>query len=168
MNQLNTVARRLSNILFGVSLVIGFLMMVHVSADVIARTVFAAPLPGAGEITASWYMVAVAFLPLGWVTLNDQHVTADIFVSRMSPRMTEVIAVLTDLLSITYVSVFVWQTWISALKQTRRGEVWEIYGGYLPVWPVRWLLPLAGAVMVLAFLTRLIARLTRDTSQGQV
>ncbi|MBN8194650.1 hypothetical protein JI667_21370, partial [Bacillus sp. NTK074B] len=40
-----------------------------------------------------------------------------------------VIAVLVDLLVIVYVSAFVWQTWISALSRTERGEVWEILGG---------------------------------------
>lgn len=167
MRHFHAVVNRIANVLFAVSLVFGFLMMAHVTVDVAARTLFNAPLPGTGEITASWYMVAVAFLPLGWVTLRDQHVTADLFVARMSARRQAVVAVMTDILSMTYLVAFVWQTWISAMKNTQRGEVWEIFGGYLPVWPVRWILPVAGTVMLLAFLSRLMSRLTEPATLEQ-
>ncbi|WP_238367190.1 TRAP transporter small permease subunit [Mesobacterium pallidum] len=165
MRQFHFIVTKMADALFAVSLVFGFLMMAHVTADVVARTVFNAPLPGTGEISASWYMVAVAFLPLGYVTLRDQHVTADIFVSRMSPGRQAMVEVLTDLLSMAYLTAFVWQTWESAMKNTKRGEVWEILGGYLPIWPVRWFLPAAGVVMLLAFLSRLLSRATERNLQ---
>ncbi|WP_168192160.1 TRAP transporter small permease [Pararhodobacter marinus] len=161
MTLLHRLVSRLADALFAASLLAGLLMMLHVTADVVSRTLFNAPLAGTGEITATYYMIAVAFLPLAWITLRDQHVTADIFVSALPGAMRAVIAVLVDLLIIVYVSAFVWQTWISALARTERGEVWEILGGFLPVWPTRWLLPVAGAAMVLTMIFRLIARLTR-------
>ncbi|MBN8291180.1 TRAP transporter small permease [Rhodobacter sp. NTK016B] len=169
MTLFHRLVSRLADALFAVSLLAGVLMMLHVTTDVISRTLFNAPLAGTGEITATYYMIAVAFLPLAWITLRDQHVTADIFVSALPRALRAVIAVLVDLLVIVYVSAFVWQTWISALSRTERGEVWEILGGYLPVWPTRWLLPVAGAAMVLTMVFRLIARLTRYEydSEGQ-
>ncbi|WP_127110115.1 TRAP transporter small permease [Pararhodobacter zhoushanensis] len=150
----------IANALFAVSMVAGVLMMLHVTIDVIARSFFNSPLAGTGEITASYYMIAVAFLPIAWVTLRDQHVTADIFVSALPRLFQTVIALLVDVLVILYVSAFVWQTWISAAARTERGEVWEILGGYLPIWPTRWILPVAGAAMVLTMIFRLFAKLT--------
>ncbi|PTX03309.1 TRAP transporter small permease [Pararhodobacter aggregans] len=168
MKALHRIISKIADALFAVSLAAGVLMMAHVTIDVLSRTLFNAPLPGTGEITASYYMIAVAFLPLAWVTLRDEHVTADIFVSALPGPMRAVIAVLVDLLVILYVSAFVWQTWVSALARTRRGEVWEILGGFLPIWPTRWILPIAGAAMVLAMIFRLAARLTRtDPITGQ-
>lgn len=167
MERLMKFASRLADALFWLALLAGALMMAHVTVDVIARTVFNHPLAGTGEITATYYMIAAAFLPLAWVTLRDQHVTADLFVGQMGPKTQKVIAVFTDLLSIAYVSTFVWQTWLSALSKTERGEVWEIFGGYLPIWPTRWLLPIAGAAMVLVMVLKLILRLSgHDAGTG--
>lgn len=160
MKQINSLAILLSNALFYVAMVAGALMMLHVTVDVASRTLFNHPLPGTGEITATYYMIAVAFLPLAWVTLRDEHVTADIFVGNLPAAARHVIAVFVDLLVIVYVSAFVWQSWLSAMARTRRGEVWEILGGYLPVWPTRWFLPIAGAAMILVMVFRLLARLT--------
>ncbi|WP_083194916.1 TRAP transporter small permease [Pararhodobacter sp. CCB-MM2] len=160
MKALHRLVSRLADALFALSLIAGVLMMAHVTLDVASRTLFNHPLPGTGEITASYYMIAVAFLPLAWVTLRDEHVTADIFVSALPRAARFVIGVLTDLLIIAYVSAFVWQTWLSAMSRTSRGEVWEILGGFLPVWPMRWVLPVAGAAMVLTMIFRLLARLT--------
>lgn len=169
MKSLHRIVNWIANALFAVSMVAGVLMMAHVTIDVASRTLFNRPLPGTGEITATWYMIAVAFLPLAWVTLRDEHVTADIFVSALPRPMRAVIAVLVDVLIILYVSAFVWQTWLSALSRTQRGEVWEILGGFLPVWPTRWILPVAGAAMVLAMIFRLLAKLTRtDPMTGQM
>ena len=159
MQQLNRIVNWGADALFALALLAAGLMMVHVTLDVIARTLFNAPLPGTGEITASYYMIAVVFLPFAWITLRDEHVTADIFVDQMSPLMRRIMAILVDLLSITYVSAFVWQSWVSALARTERGEVWEILGGYLPIWPTRWLLPIAGALMVAALVARLLQKL---------
>ncbi|MFV0244722.1 MAG: TRAP transporter small permease [Qingshengfaniella sp.] len=168
MRAFHKIVDSIASLLLGVTMIAGTLMMLHVTTDVLARWVFNNPLPGTGEITASYYMIAVAFLPLAWVTLRDEHVTADIFVSALPGPMKRVIAVLVDLLVILYVSAFVWQSWISAVAKTRRNEVWEIFGGYLPIWPTRWLLPVAGAVMVLAMVFRLLARLTgRSLDTGE-
>ncbi|SFJ90972.1 TRAP transporter small permease [Celeribacter neptunius] len=167
MKPLQKFATGLADLLFWIALGAGALMMTHVTVDVISRTLFNHPLPGTGEITASYYMIAVAFLPLAWVSWRDQHVTADLFVSQMGPRLQKLVALLTDLLAIAYVSTFVWQTWLSALSKTRRGEVWEIFGGYLPIWPTRWLLPIGGAAMVLVLVIKLLLRLSGGDTPRQ-
>ncbi|WP_010137625.1 TRAP transporter small permease [Oceanicola sp. S124] len=164
MTRLNRMLSRVADALFYVAMLAGALMMIHVTVDVVSRTVFHHPLPGTGEITATYYMIAVAFLPLAWVTLRDQHVSADLFVAFMPDGMRKGSEIFVELLSIAYVGAFVWQTWVSAMAKTRRAEVWEIFGGYLPIWPTRWLLPVAGTAMVLVLLLRLAERLTSPTT----
>ncbi|MGI3167024.1 TRAP transporter small permease [Pseudooceanicola sp. 200-1SW] len=167
MTRLNRMLSRVADALFYVALLAGALMMIHVTVDVVSRTVFHHPLPGTGEITATYYMIAVAFLPLAWVTLRDQHVSADLFTSLMPDGLRKGSEIFVELLTIAYVGAFVWQTWVSAMAKTRRAEVWEIFGGYLPIWPTRWLLPVAGAAMVLVLLLRLAERLTTPTPTSQ-
>lgn len=149
--------------MFGVSLLAGFLMMAHVSVDVIARTLFRHPLPGTGEITASYYMIMVAFLPWAYVTINDSHITADLFTQKLPKHIQHVLILVIDLLTSGYLSLFIWQSVLSAKKRTLSGEVWEIPGGYLPVWPVRWVLTAAGISMIAVLVLRFVARLTGKT-----
>ena len=61
-----------------------------------------------------------------------------------------------------YVAVFIYQTWLQALRQTRAGEVWQAGTMYIPVWASRWMLPLSGALM----LVYLVLRIIRDLARG--
>ena len=167
MTAIHRIAKLVADTLFAVALFAGALMMVHVTADVIARTLFNHPLSGTGEITATWYMIAAAFLPLGHVTLRNEHVTADLFFDRLPRAGQRIVRIFVDLLFLAYLSVFVWQSWVSAMRRTESGEVWEIFGGYLPVWPTRWFLPVAGAAMILSLAARMIARETDTPDRPQ-
>jgi TRAP-type C4-dicarboxylate transport system permease small subunit len=51
------------NALLWIAVLAGVAMMVHVSADVAARTVFNIPFGGTNEIVSVFYMLAVAYLP---------------------------------------------------------------------------------------------------------
>ena len=140
-------------------LLAGFLMMMHVTADVTGRTVFNHPLAGTTEIVAGWYMVAAAYLPWAWIARNDGHIVVDLFTRAASKRFRAVLDVWVKLLTIVWVSVFTWQTFIRAAQQTRAGEVWEAAGGFIPIWPSRWMLPVSGGLMVLYLVLRVIADL---------
>ncbi len=61
--------------------------------------------------------------------------------------------------------MFSWQTWVRAVQQTwagPAGEVWEAAGGFIPVWPSRWMLPLAAGLMAVY----LVLRIVRDIGRG--
>lgn len=143
------------------ALAAGFLMMLHVCADVAGRTLFNRPLTGTTEIVAAFYMVATAFLPWAWVARNDQHIRADIFSRIGPPRVDRAVNVGVRILTILYLSVFTWQTGVRALQQLRADESWQVAGGYLAVWPSRWLLPIAGGLMTLHLLLRLVSELKK-------
>jgi TRAP-type C4-dicarboxylate transport system permease small subunit len=161
MNKLHLLADRISRAFFLVAVVAGMFMMVHVTIDVAARTLFRSPLPGTGELTASYYMIAAAFLPWAYVTMTDSHITADLFTKGLSVSALRLIDTLVDIATAGYVGLFTWQAVISAQRRMASREVWEIPGGYLAVWPARWILPAAGAAMIVVLLFRILARLTR-------
>lgn len=144
-----------------VALGAGVLMMLHVSADVAGRTLFNRPLTGTTEVVAAYYMVATAFLPWAFVASRDMHIRAEIFRRLGPPRLEWWIDVGVRALVIAYLAVFTWQTGVRALQQTRADESWQVAGGYLAVWPSRWLLPLAGLLMTLHLLLKLISHLRK-------
>ena len=145
------------NLLLWVGLLAGFLMMMHVTADVTGRTIFNHPLSGTTEIIAGWYMVAAAYLPWAYISRTDGHITVDMFTRFASPRFLAVLEILIKLLTIVWVSVFTYQTFIRAVQQTRAGEVWEAAGGFILIWPSRWMLPVSGGLMVLYLILRVMS-----------
>lgn len=158
MTMIDRALERLSQALLAVGLLAGFLMMLHVTAEVIMRSVFNAPMSGTYETVAGYYMIAAAFLPWAWLARSDGHIAAEIFTERLSARTQRVLGIFTTLLTIGYMVLFTWQAWVSAERRTAQNEVLEIPTGFLTVWPARWLLPIAGAAM----LAVLVLRLARD------
>lgn len=132
-----------------VAILAGFLMMAHVSADVVGRTFFNRPFEGTSEIVTYWYMVTAAYLPWMWLARTDGHIKVDLFVRQLPPAVAFWLDVVVKLGLVAYLSLFTWQTWLQAVRQTERGEVQQAGTLYLPVWPTRWLLPLAGGLMAL-------------------
>jgi TRAP-type C4-dicarboxylate transport system permease small subunit len=147
--------------LLWLGLLAGFLMMLHVGVDVAGRTVFNHPFAGTTEIVSAYYMVAAAYLPWAWIARNDNHIRVDLFARLMPRAMQTALGPIANVLTIIYVSLFTWQTFVRAVQQTEAGEVWQAGSAYVPVWPSRWMLPIAGGLMVLY----LVLRLARDASR---
>jgi TRAP-type C4-dicarboxylate transport system permease small subunit len=154
------------NIMLWIGLLAGFLMMMHVAADVTGRTVFNRPLHGTTEIVSGWYMVAICYLPWAWIERRDNHIVAGMFENFGTPRFSFWLNVVVKIVTLLYCAVFTWQTWIRAVQQTwgagPAGEVWEAAGGFIPVWPSRWMLPLASGSMG----AYLVLRIIRDIGRG--
>ena len=147
---------------FWLGLLAGFLMMVHVTIDVVGRAGFNSPLEGTTEIVAGYYMVAVAYLPWAWIARNDNHIVAGIFQRLGPPRFEFWLGVAVKILTIAYLSVFIYQTFQQAVRQTRIGEVWLAGTMYIPVWWSRWILPVSASLMLL----HLVLRVIRDAARG--
>ncbi len=115
-----------------------------------------APLRQTNQTVAAYYMIAVAFLPIALLGKHDDHISADVFTDFVGPGLRRALAVLANLLGMAYMVGFTWQSWLSAARRTTQGEVLEISGGYMIVWPGRWLLPIAGASLFLCLTLRLV------------
>lgn len=139
-----------------VALTVGVLMMFHVSADVAGRF-FGKPFPGTNEVVAGYYMILLIFLPWAHVTRDNNHICAEMFVQYVPPRVMEWVEIGIKLLTLVYIGVFTWQTWFRAVQQMDRGEALQIVTSYLPVWPSRFALPLAGGLMSIYLVLRIIS-----------
>jgi TRAP-type C4-dicarboxylate transport system permease small subunit len=141
----------------------GVLMMLHVTADVAMRTLLNSPIAGTTEVVAGYYMVMVAYLPWAYVAASDNHIVAGIFKQIGTPRFDYWVEIGVKLLTAAYVVVFTYQTFLAAMQRTAQGEVWLAGTTYLPVWPTRWLLPLAGTLMI----AHLVLRVIHDLARGR-
>jgi TRAP-type C4-dicarboxylate transport system permease small subunit len=150
------------NLLLWIALIAGFLMMMHVSADVGARALLNSPLFGTTEIVSGWYMVAICYLPWAWLTRNDNHIVAGVFERIGTPWFGYWMEVVVKIFLLVYVAVFTWHTTLRAVQQTAVSEVWQAGGGFIPVWPSRWMLPSASGLMSIY----LVLRILRDVGRG--
>ena len=148
------------------ALVAGFLMMLHVTIDVTGRTVFNRPFAGTTEIVSAYYMVAAAYLPWAWIARSDGHIMVELFTRAAPQKFNEWLDILVKIVTIAYVSLFTWQTCLRAIEQTRAGEVWEAAGRFIPVWPSRWMLPIAGGLMVVYLILRVVSDAARAARRG--
>ena len=139
-----------------IGLIIGAVMMFHVSADVTAR-LFYKPFIGTNEIVSGYYMILIVYLPWAYIARADNHIVADIFARAIPAPVMWWIEIGIKLLTIVYLGVLAWQTFGRAIQQTRAGEAMQVSVGYLPVWPSRWALPAGAGLMLIYLLLRVIA-----------
>ncbi len=143
------------HILMWVGLLAGFLMMMHVTADVAGRAFFT-PITGTNEVVSGYYMIAVAYFPWALIARNDDHIMVELFTRNLSTTVLHWMDVVVKIATAVYVAIFVWQTWERAIQQMGAGEALQVGGGYFIVWPSRYFLPIAGGMMVIYLVIRII------------
>ncbi len=141
--------RRLGNglaVAGGIALV---LMMLHIVADVATKYLFNDPIDGTTEIVAAYYMVAVVFLPLAYVTFTEGHLIVELFTARMRGSLRAALVGCAGLATLAYLLFLVLYTGVEAVRRTREGEAWETSVDLVAIWPSRWFLTVGLAAMAL-------------------
>jgi len=130
-------------------------LMLLTTVDVIGRTFFAQPIPGAVEISS--YMLAVFILTgLAYTQQVKGNVQVEFFVAKMPFRLRYSINALTTLLSLFVICLITWQGGIEALHDTTVSDMHRI-----PRWPFKALVPLAGFLLCLELGIDLVHHLAR-------
>jgi TRAP-type C4-dicarboxylate transport system permease small subunit len=132
-------------------------MMGHVVADVVGRTFFGEPIDGTLEIVSGYYMVAVVFLPLAFVTRGDEHIYVELFTRGMRAGKIALLDAIVEFVALLFVGFLAWQSAVEAVTRTAGGETWETAEGLIAIWPSRWLLPLSLLFMTLYLAARVSA-----------
>ncbi|CUH81135.1 TRAP transporter small permease [Tropicibacter naphthalenivorans] len=152
---IETAIEWLAKLSFFVGALSIILMMLHIGADVFARTFFGSGVPGTLEITAEWYMIGIVYMPLALLMLRDQHISVDLFIHNLSPRVQHGLRAATGVLAMAYFYYWADASLQLALKKTKRLSFLDSGLWQIPTWPVYWacfigvvLLMLATAVMI--------------------
>lgn len=149
-----------------VGMVLIGIMVLHVTAEVIARSVFRAPIPATIEIATYYYMIAVAFVPLGYVQWRREHIEAEAIADIVPARLRKFAAFLGLLASIGITIALVYGTTLAAMRQTRFGaSVWTTVG-QIPIWPSRWMLPLGFGALAVVMVYQLVFSRGDDTAEA--
>lgn len=150
----------LLGVLGGVALV---LMMLHITAEVIARYVFSSPLHGSVEIVSAYYMVGVVFLPLALIERVNGHIVVELLSKHFPQRAQEILIAVVSLASAMFFAAFAWQTWGDALKKYEIGE--QALGTVaVTVWPTRFYIPVSCALLALVLVHKAVQLIRGDNS----
>lgn len=152
----------LSNVLLAIAGVAITAMMLHVSADIVAKAVFNRPIVATLEIVAWYYMVATVFLPVAYIQVHKKHLLVELFTRNMSAKRLAVLEGIVAVLTFVYVTTLAYLTFEHAVATTISGEVQDATFFDLPTWPARWLLPLAFGTMAIV----LVLQAVRDLTYG--
>lgn len=141
--------RRLEWLLSGLAALALLFMMLVCLGNALGRTWFQAPLYGANEIVAQWFLPATILLSIAGAQVWKEHIDVTLAVETMNPRNLAWIRLIINVLSAALCLAFAWYGFGEALKQTRVLATAGITS--LPVWPSYYLVPLGFAVATIVF-----------------
>lgn len=162
MAALERLLERFSQALLWIAGVAITLMMLHIAADIVGKTVFNQPVTATLEIVAWYYMVLTVFLPVAYIQLRKKHLMVELFTRNMSPRSLARLEGCIAVLGAVYVGILFWLTLEQAISSTVDGELQDVTYFDLPVWPSRWALPVAIGAMTLI----MVLQAVRDFRYG--
>lgn len=136
------------------------LMMLHVTADVLGRYFFNAPLTGTIVIVAHFYMVILVFIALGVAEEKRAHISVEI-VSDLLPRPAQsALGVISGALTVAVISLVMIGGYTEAMTQTRRGASMEQGTALISIWPGYWAVPIGAGLMIAIAGYRVVTTIT--------
>ncbi|KAA9007860.1 TRAP transporter small permease [Histidinibacterium aquaticum] len=160
MRALDRVATRIAQGLALIGSLGVLLMLVHVTADVAARNLFGQPIPATNAIVSRYYMVLIAFLPLGWVERNNAMVKVELTEYLTPGRIGQANDILVSLLAALVYLAIAWVTLGTAIESYEVGSFVDVLGNRVAVWPTYFLPPIGFTLAALVCLVRIPAILT--------
>lgn len=141
-------------------------MMLSISADVLARKIWGKPIPGVVEIN-ELFMVIIIFLGLGITQIMDRNVRMDAGIARLSPRTRHRLHIFTTAVAIGIVSLLLLETGKEALESVATREF--RFGSIpFPLWPSKLSVPIGSAMLLLVLAVDLLRAIlpARESSNG--
>ncbi|WP_052960669.1 TRAP transporter small permease subunit [Rhodopseudomonas palustris] len=152
------VARAISRLNYWVAMVAAWLIapiFVLLMADVIMRYVVGSAAIWTAELAQLVFGV-YAVIGGGYLLAERAHVNVDIIYGRFSPAQKAKVDLATSLLFFLFMAVLIWQgtdmAWESAAKFETSSSIWNP-----PVWPVELAIPVAGVLLLLQGLVRIVS-----------
>lgn len=143
MFHLVKVASLVSRLLAILGAVAVLVMMCHICLDVMMRNLFNISFDVTHAMVARYYMVPLAFLPLGWIELRDEMVSVELIDAALPTAVLRATDVIVALVAAAIYGVLTWATWDSAMSNLTRGTFLLLGETRFYTWPSYWV-PMAG------------------------
>jgi TRAP-type mannitol/chloroaromatic compound transport system permease small subunit len=145
--------------------IVSLVMMCIVIYEVTSRYIFNAPTLWAMEIN-QYLFCAMSLLAGGYCLLRDGHVRVDVLYPKLSPKALAITDFCTFPLALLFCGLLIWfglqETWDSIVGNRLSDSVLA-----LPLWPVWLTVPVAGLLMGIQVISRLLGRIEDLKSSGE-
>lgn len=159
--------RVLSGIITAVTILAGIavvIMMLNISADVVGRYFFNAPLPATIAFVSNYYMVIAAFIPLALCQKRDAHISVEVFMQLLPQSVQRHAYRWAWLYSAAVFGMLTWVSWIQAESKRSAGTYVLEMGVKLPIWPGYYTLPIGFGLITLVLIYQFVVYLTGSKS----
>ncbi len=156
MDTLDRLADRISQTLALIGALGLLALLLHVSAEVVARNLLGRPIPATNQIVSHYYMVLIAFLPLAWVERSRAMISVELIESFLPAPVKRGSDVLVALIACAIYAAIAWVTWGDFTKKYAVGSFVDVLGRRLPIWPTYILPPVGFALASAVTLMRAI------------
>ncbi len=136
------------------------LMLLHVFLDVASRNLGGPPIPATNAIVSRYYMVLIAFLPLGYVESRNAMIKVELTDMFLTPALRRANDGLVALLSALVYGGISWMKLDTALDNWRVGSFVDVLGRQIPIWPTYFLPTLGFGLAALISLWRAVTDMT--------
>lgn len=154
---------RITTVVAGVSLI---LMMVHISADVVAKYILRIPMPGTITVVSNYYMILVAFLPLAFTERRNGQISVEVLTTLMPERYQRGLNIVSMVFCAAVFAALAWQGWIEAGRAQQVGAFEIEQNMKLLTWPARYLLPVSFGLIAATLVLKITIALVRPGGQN--
>ena len=148
----------------GVAGVLVLFLVAHVSLDVVMRFLFEQPLNATILYVSAFYMVAIAFLPLGLVEEKNSHIAVELLVERFPGRVQKLLLICATLITAVVTAAVAVRTGQEALGKYAAGAFSIEAGGKVITWPTYFVLPVGFGLMSLVSALKFVTLVTGKDS----
>jgi len=164
---MRAIGQSLSTIIMLLSTFAGvgiFLMMLHISADVVGRYFFNSPLPATIAIVSNYYMVIATFIPLALAQKRDMHISVEVVMQLFPQGVQRHAYHLARVYSGAIFALLTYTSWIQAETKRSAGTYVMELGFKVPVWPGYYLLPIGFGLITLVLVYQLAVYVSGEES----
>jgi len=137
-----------------------------VLTEVILRYGFNSPTIWVHE-TSAYMFGALAVAGGGYVILHGGHITIDLVSGRMAPRKRAILEMVLSLFFFFFVYMVLWQGSAALLRSIAWNEHTQSVWGP-PQWPLKMFVPVGGALLLLAGISKFVKDLYTALGKGKI
>lgn len=164
MKSIGKVISWINSAASGLAGILVLCMVAHVSADVTMRYVFEQPMDSTILYVSAFYMVAIAFLPLGLVEQKDSHIAVELLVEKFPDKLQALLLFIATLITALITAGVAVRTGQEALAKYMTGAYSIESGGKVITWPTYFFLPVGFGMMSIVATWKVIAMITGKDS----
>lgn len=164
---MKSVGKAISLLIAAASSVAGvmvLLLVLHVTLDVLMRYVFETPLNSTILYVSAFYMVAVAFMPLGLVEEKNSHIAVELLAEKFPSKVQHVLLIFATILTAVVTATVAVRTGQEAIAKYNTGAFSIEAGGKVITWPTYFFLPLGFGLMSVVAGWKVVALITGKDS----